>query len=64
MAKAVLLEEFHLAVLTPKRLPDGETDRIRRIVVSRDFRRLLREKMREAFSSRPELKDTVLRLGW
>jgi len=64
MAKAVLLEEFHLAVLTPARVSDAVRVRIRRFVVSRDFRRVLQEKIRDAFATRPELKDIVHRLGW
>lgn len=64
MAKAVVLEEFHLTILAPSRLTDEEREEVRQIVVGREFRRDLRRSLDRLIASRPDLKDVVFRVGW
>ncbi len=42
MAKAVLMDEFHLAVFAPRGLPAGDYAAIRRTLDARRFRTALR----------------------
>jgi hypothetical protein len=64
MAKAVLLEEFHIRVLAPADMNDPDREKRRRVLVSRRFRRRLQRVLRNAFAFQPELNDLVVRLGW
>ena len=55
MPDHVLLEEFHLTLSLPARMPDGDREAIRGIVNSQTFRASLRKAIREVIRTIPAL---------
>ncbi len=55
MAKAILMEEFHLTVFAPSGLPETEYNAIHRALNTTRFRASLGRAAREAFRNDPAL---------
>ena len=64
MAKAIMMEEFHLSVFAPRQLPSSEYDGIHQTITNANFRAKLRRAVRAVFRQYPSLtkvKITITR---
>jgi hypothetical protein len=62
MAKAILIDEFHLTVYAPAGLPEPEYDAIRRALDERRFQDDLRRAARDFCGHYPALDKARIRL--
>jgi hypothetical protein len=49
MARSLLIDELHLSILVPSRLPEADTAAIRRVLKSARFQIKLRQAIRKLF---------------
>jgi hypothetical protein len=63
MAKALLLDEFHLSVLAPRGLPEADYQAICRILATARFRAELRRALRAVWRAYPSLGPTRVRIS-
>ena len=63
MSKRVVIEEYHVTVLVPRRLPEAEADAVRRTLTDPTFERRLRRAVRKAFRREPSLDKAKVRLS-
>ena len=63
MPDHVLLEEFHLTLTLPAKMPHGDREAIRRIVNGQQFRASLRRAIRDLFRTIPALRPIRLMLS-
>ena len=64
MHRSILLEEFHVSLSAPGRLPDTRYVAMRRTVSSHAFRDQLRRALRDVLKNYPALKNVRLTVSW
>jgi hypothetical protein len=63
MAKALLLDEFHLSVLAPRGLPEADYQAICRTLATARFHAELRRALRAVWRAHPSLGPTRVRIS-
>ena len=63
MSRRVVIEEYHLTVVIPRRLPESEAEAIRRTLTDPMFERQLRRAVRREFRKEASLAKAKVRLG-
>lgn len=63
MPKRVLIEEYHLSVLVPRRLPEAEADAIRSTLMDPTFEARLLRAVRRVFRREVSLAKAKVRLS-
>ena len=58
MPNRILLEEFHITITAPVRLPQRDSASMLRVLRSRRFQGQLRDAVRAVFRRHPSLKKT------
>jgi hypothetical protein len=63
MSKRVVIEEWHITVLIPRKLAELEADAIRRTLTDPTFERRLLRAVRRVFRREASLEKTKVRLS-
>ena len=63
MSERVVIEEYHVTVLVPRRLPEPEADAVRRTLIDPAFEKRLRQAVRRVFRGEASLAEAKVRLG-